>query len=132
MESASTKIFNELGQEALDGVEKFGAFNEGWQHAVWGRFADGSKLPMSAAAPCCGFQCETCEENPESKFWCRDPILVRPCALSPATGTVPGCRGLLFAWYNAVLTHAWAHPANSPQGKDHPSDKRTCSCASEK
>lgn len=78
MDSAIAKTLAlDEGRQKLDSIEKFGAFNEGWQHVVWGAdfTLDGrSKIPIHESAPCCGFQCQTCEVDPDSKFWCKGPI----------------------------------------------------------
>ena len=66
------------GQKTLENIQKFGAFNEGWFHGVWE--ADEN------AASCCGFQCETCEVNPDQKFWCGGPIKVQ-CSSTSASSS---------------------------------------------
>lgn len=75
MESAIAKTLAlDGGKQKLIGIEKFGPFNEGWQHVVWDAQYTKPKIPINESAPCCGFQCQTCEEDPESKFWCKGPI----------------------------------------------------------
>lgn len=75
MKSAIAKtLARDNGREALDGIERFGAFNEGWQHVVWGAEFSKPQIPINASAPCCGFQCQSCVDNPDSKFWCKGPM----------------------------------------------------------
>ena len=75
MDSAIAKTLAlDDGQSRLESIEKFGAFNEGWQHVVWGPKFQQPKIPMNQSAPCCGFQCQTCEVDPDSKFWCKGPM----------------------------------------------------------
>jgi hypothetical protein len=65
------------GQALLDKERLLGHFADGWRVARW--------IPdNTTAAPCCGFTCETCAENPGSKFWCRvtELGLVRCSSLS--------------------------------------------------
>jgi hypothetical protein len=71
METAIAAVaeFSSNPEERLTNIRKFGAFNQGWFHGIWAD--DGN------AGACCGFQCETCEVNPESKFWCGGIITVR-------------------------------------------------------
>lgn len=77
METAIAKtLAQDDGQKKLEGIEKFGSFNEGWQHVVWGSKYSNPKIPINESGSCCGFQCQTCEENPDSKFWCKGLIKV--------------------------------------------------------
>lgn len=48
-----------------------GDFSEGWKDALW-RPDD-----VNPPAPCCGYTCQDCMENPESKFWCGGLVEVR-------------------------------------------------------
>jgi hypothetical protein len=75
MKSSLAKIAaSDDANERLSNIERFGPFNEGWQVVVWGRKNSVPKFPMNESAPCCGFQCQTCEVDPGSKFWCKGPI----------------------------------------------------------
>lgn len=72
MKTAIAKtLARDNGQEALETIEKLGAFNEGWQHVVWGSKSHSPKIPINASAPCCGYQCQSCADDPDSKFWCK-------------------------------------------------------------
>lgn len=85
MAVVSVNEFSSRGAQRLEGLRKFGAFNQGWFHGVWS--------PDENAGACCGFQCESCEENPASKFWCGGIIKVSsflpvatPTSSEPHTG----------------------------------------------
>lgn len=58
------------GELRLSAVEAVGSLDEAWRDVVW--------RPGDEAAPCCGLQCETCEEVTPEKFWCGGNIIVRP------------------------------------------------------
>jgi hypothetical protein len=75
MEAGIAKVLAEdNGRMDLDNIERFGALNEGWQVGVWNANFTTPKIPANQSAPCCGFQCQTCAEDPASKFWCKGSI----------------------------------------------------------
>jgi hypothetical protein len=97
METAIAAVaeFSSNPEERLTNIRKFGAFNQGWFHGIWAD--DGN------AGACCGFQCETCEVNPESKFWCGGIIKV----WSPKRHlyfTIGSCSHLVYAFHKGCLT----------------------------
>ena len=57
------------GELRLSAVKAVGSLDEAWRDVVW--------RPGDEAAPCCGLQCETCEEVTPEKFWCGGNIDVR-------------------------------------------------------
>lgn len=81
---AKTEARNDF--QTIHHLNRVSVFNKGWQSVVWGSKYSSPRLPIEKAAPCCGHQCGSCADDPDSKFWCEGPMkdAVRP-SLVPAS-----------------------------------------------